>query len=79
MTTTALRQRLITYLADAEDSKIKAVYILLQHDIEVQNSFVLSAEQKEILEQEKARHLNGISKSYSREEALGIIRNRKNV
>jgi len=34
MTSTAIRQRLITYLSDAEDNKIKAIYTLLEKEIE---------------------------------------------
>ena len=77
MTTTAIRQRLITYLADADESKVRAVYTLLQHDIEEQNSIKLTSEQKKILEEEKEKHLSGISSSYTRAEAVDIIRNRK--
>ncbi len=79
MTKTALRQRLITYLADADDSKVKAVYTLLQHEIEEQNSFSLTLEQKEILEQERIKHFNGSSPSYTRTEAVEYIRDRKGI
>jgi hypothetical protein len=34
MTITAIRNRLMSYLADADDNKIKAVYKLLEKEIE---------------------------------------------
>ena len=72
MTVTAIRQRLIDYLEDADDKKIKAIYILLEDDIE-QGQFTLSNEQIAIVEKEKDQYLKGLSKSYSREEAIKII------
>ena len=40
MTSTAIRQRLITFLSDAEDNKIKAIYTLLEQEIEAEKSFI---------------------------------------
>ena len=34
MTVVALRQKLITYLADAEASKVKALYLLLEKEMD---------------------------------------------
>jgi hypothetical protein len=34
MATLTIRQKLMTYLADADDSKIKAIYTLLERDIQ---------------------------------------------
>jgi hypothetical protein len=74
MTTITIRQKLMTYLADAEDSKIKALYTLLEKEIKDEDSFVLTEEQYRILDHEREMHLSGKSKSYTREEAKQIIK-----
>ncbi|QKJ29279.1 hypothetical protein HQ865_05755 [Mucilaginibacter mali] len=75
MTTLTMREKLITYLAEAEDSKVNAMYILLEKEIEnVTDQFILTDEQFEILEKEHELHISGKSKSYTREEADQIIR-----
>lgn len=74
MTIAAIRNRLMSYLADADDNKVKAVYTLLEKDIENKQQFVLSDEQIQILDREQELHLSGKSKSYNRAEALGIIK-----
>ncbi|WP_157280209.1 hypothetical protein [Pedobacter borealis] len=53
MTSTAIRQRLITYLSDAEDNKIRAIYTLLEREIEDEQSFNLSEEHLDILDRER--------------------------
>ena len=77
MTTTTIRKKLMTYLADADDSKVKALYTLLAHEIEHEVDFVLTEEQLEILDEERELHLSGESKSYSRLEALEIIKGKR--
>ena len=74
MTIAAIRSRLISYLADADDSKVKAVYTLLEKEIENDQAFVLSDEQLQILDRERELHLSGKSKSYSRNNARKIIK-----
>jgi hypothetical protein len=74
MTIAAIRSRLMSYLANADDSKIKAVYTLLEKDIEEKEVFVLSDEQLEILERERELHLSGQTKSYTRNDARQIIK-----
>jgi len=79
MTSTAIRQRLITYLSDAEDSKIKAIYTLLENEIENEKSFCLTQEHLEILDKERELHLGGATKSYSSQDASDIIKGIKNL
>ncbi|HTK22021.1 MAG TPA: hypothetical protein VL442_21030 [Mucilaginibacter sp.] len=74
MTIAAIRSRLISYLANADDNKIKAVYTLLEKDIEEKETFVLSDEQLEILEKERELHLSGQTQSYTRTDARQIIK-----
>jgi hypothetical protein len=77
MATLTVRQKLMTYLADADDSKVNALYTLLQNDIKQEDAFILTAEQFQILEKERELHLSGESKSYTREEANQIIRGQR--
>jgi hypothetical protein len=74
MTTLTIRQKLMTYLADADDSKVKAIYTLLEREIREDDIFTLSDEQLQILDEEHEMHVTGQSKSYNREEASQIIK-----
>ena len=64
----------MSYLANADDNKIKAVYTLLEKDIDEKDLFVLSEEQLQILDKERDMHLSGQSKSYTRNEARQIVK-----
>jgi len=77
MTTSTIRKKLIIYLADADETKVKALYMLLESEIESGDTFVLTEEQLKILENERHLHLSGQSKSYSREEAHQIIKGQR--
>jgi len=77
MTTIAIRKKLMTYLADADDSKVKALYTLLEKEIEEEDTFVLTGEQLQILDKEREMHINGETKSYSRQEASEIIKGQR--
>lgn len=77
MATLTIRQKLITYLADADDSKIKAIYTLLEKEIQDEHTVSLTKEQLAILEKEREMHLNGQTKSYNRQEANQIIRRQR--
>jgi len=77
MTTIAIRQKLMTYLADADDSKVKALYTLLEKELQEEDTFVLTDEQLQILDKEREMHINGQTKSYSREEANQIIKGQR--
>ncbi|WP_413666177.1 hypothetical protein ACEN9X_16515 [Mucilaginibacter sp. Mucisp86] len=69
-----IRQKLMIYLADADDSKIEAVYTLLEKDIHDKTIVNLSREQLEILDNERKIHLSGQTKSYTRREANQIVK-----
>jgi hypothetical protein len=77
MATLSIRQKLMTYLADADDSKIKAIYTLLKNEIQEEDAYVLTDEQMRILDEEHHLHITGQSKSYTREEAGQIIRGQR--
>jgi len=63
MTAQNIRKKLITYLADADDKKVKAVYTLFEDDINQQDAFELSDEHMKILEERRKGHLSGKDKS----------------
>lgn len=77
MTTTAIRKRLMTYLADAGDNKIKALYTLLQSEIEEASDFSLNEKHIAILDAEREKHIVGKSKSYNRTEAKALIKKKR--
>jgi len=79
MTTTAIRQRLITYLSDAEDTKVRAIYTLLEKEIDDKQSFSLTVEHLEILDRERQLHLSRETKSYTKEESFDIIKGLKDL
>lgn len=79
MTTTAIRRKLMTYIADADDKKVKGLYMLVEEDISKKQKFSLSAAHHEIVEKEKELHVKGKSKSYGWPEAKEIIRGRRKL
>ena len=79
MTIAAIRNRLMSYLAEADDNKVKAVYTLLEKDIEEKEIFVLTDEQLQILDEERKLHISGKSRSYTRVKANQIIKENFNV
>jgi hypothetical protein len=76
MATLTIRQKLMSYLADADDSKVKAIYTLLKKEIQ-EEGLTLTDEQLSILDQEHDMHVSGKTKSYNRKEASQIIRGQK--
>jgi hypothetical protein len=79
MTTTAIRKKLITYIADADDKKVKGLYMLVEDDIDTTPEFVLNNEYLKILESDRDEHIKGKSKSYTREEAKQIVRGKRKL
>jgi flagellar basal body rod protein FlgB len=77
MTTSAIRKKLINYIADADDKKIKSMYMLFEEEIEKEQAFKLSEKHIAILDEEREKHINGKSKSYKWQEAKQIIRGKK--
>jgi hypothetical protein len=79
MTTTALRKKLITFIADADEKKIKGMYMLFEDEIENAAAFKLTDEHIKILDEESEKHLNGKSKSYDWNQAKQIIRGKRKI
>lgn len=79
MTISAIRNKLKTYVDGVDDKKVKALYTLLQDEIEERNGFTLNEEHLRILDNEHALHLRGETKSYSWEDAKEIIRGKREM
>ena len=79
MTTAAIRKQLITYIADADDKKVKGLYMLIEDEISKKDKFTLSAAQLKRLDKERDLHIKGKSKSYTWSEAKEIIRGKKKL
>ena len=76
MITATIRQRLHNYLDVADEKKLKAMYTMVEEDIEQHDKFEMSREEIAFLDEERDKHLRGDSLSYSWEAAREIIRKR---
>ena len=72
MNTTTLRQQLHQYIDSAEDTKIEAMFTLLQADISHTSSYTDEELKKFYARREK--YLSGESKTYTAEESHDYIR-----
>lgn len=79
MTTTTIRKKLVNFVADADDKKVKGMYMLFEEEIEKEDAFKLTDEHIKILDEEKDKHISGKSKSYDWEDAKQIIRGKKKL
>jgi hypothetical protein len=77
MTTTAIRKKLITYLADADDKKVKAIYTIFENEINQGEEFKLTDDHIKILDDRRAKRLSGKSKTYSWQEVHNNIRKKR--
>jgi hypothetical protein len=74
VSTSAIRKKLMTYIADADEKKVKGMYMLFEDEIEREKDFKLNEAHIRILDDERERHVNGKSKSYNWSQAKQIIR-----
>ena len=79
MTTTQIKQQLHDYIDNAETKKLKAIYTLLESDIE--DGYEFTDEQKAELDKRHDDYVNGIGKMYTWEETVAAsekaVANRK--
>ncbi|MGZ3776198.1 MAG: addiction module protein [Mucilaginibacter sp.] len=68
MTTASIKQRLHEYIDSAEDKKLKAIYTLLEDDIE--DEYQLTDEQKAELDRRLYNYQNGVGKNYTWDETI---------
>lgn len=71
MTTARIRQQLHDYIDIAEDKKLKAIFTLLQADID--GSHELSEIQKAELDSRLYNYQNDIGRTYTWDETVAII------
>ncbi len=77
MTTGNIRKKLITYLADADDKKVKAIYTLFEEEINREKEFKLGEEHLKILEERRKGHLKGGDKSSNWQDVHDRIRKKR--
>jgi len=70
MSTAEIKQKLHEYIDTAEDKKIKAIYALLEN--EMIDEFTYTDEQKKELDRRYDDYMNGIGKTYTREEVIAL-------
>jgi hypothetical protein len=70
MTTTQIKQKLHSYIDNAEDKKLKAIYTLLKDDIGEDYKF--TKEQEAELDKRFNDYQNGIGKTYTWDETVVI-------
>ncbi|MDP9048784.1 MAG: addiction module protein [Bacteroidota bacterium] len=72
MRTTQIKQQLHDYIDSAGDKKLKAIYTLLEGDIN--EEFTLTAEQKKELDRRHDDYMNGVGETYTWEETVAMAR-----
>ena len=77
MTTAAIRKKLMTYIADADDRKVKAIFTLVENEIKQEEVFKLSDEQMMIVEEERAKYVSGKEKAIPWRKSLEKIRKKR--
>jgi len=79
MTTVTIRKKLHEFIADADDKKIKGMFLLLEDEIIKKEEFKLTSSHINILEEEKMNYKKGLKGSYNWSEAKEIIRGNKTI
>ena len=78
MDTATIRQQLHEYIEQVDDKKARGLYMLVEEDINNQH-IKFSDEQLAFLNEEYESYLKGDGKTYSREEAMDIIRQKRKI
>lgn len=73
MTASILKNKLHYYIESAEHKKLKAIYKMLENEIEMENSILTTAQKKE-LDIRWDEYKKGKSKNYSWDEMLSKIK-----
>jgi hypothetical protein len=69
MTVSAIRKKLSQYIEHASDDKIRAIYSLVENDLDNTDYSAYSEEFKRELDRRKAALVTGVSKPVSAEES----------
>jgi len=79
MTITAIREKLQDYIKTADDKKIKAIFTLVENDMQKEVEWWENKEFVEELNERVDNCINGSEKGYTMEEINAEIENRKYV
>ena len=79
MTITAIRQKLQDYIKTADDKKIKAIFTLVENDIDKEVEWWVNKEFVAELNERVDNCINGIEKGCTIDEINAEIENRKYV
>jgi len=77
MTTTAIREKLISYLQKADDKDVKAIYTLIEDKINNESAYKLTKEQLNIVSERRVEYLSGKDSGTTWQTAHKNIRNRR--
>ena len=72
-----LRERLHEYIDTADMQHLTAIYVLVEENIPVVNDEKYDQATLDMFYERRENHLKGLSKSYSAEEAMNIVRQHK--
>lgn len=75
MESASLRERLHEYIDKADERKLSAIYVLIEDELDEEP--VYTKETILMLHERRKNHLNGISKSYTPQESIELIRGSK--
>lgn len=73
METALLREKLHTYINEADEKKLEAIYTILENEIE-EEKYSFSSAEVSIFHKRRKNHLAGKSKSFSVEETISLVR-----
>lgn len=76
METALLREKLHTYINEADEKKLNAIYTILENEIE-EEQYLFSQDEISTFHKRRENHLAGISKSFSIEETISLVRKTK--
>ena len=75
MNETTLRERLHEYIDTADERHLTAIYVLVENEIDTDD--IYDDATLKMLYERRENHLKGISKSYTAEESINLIRKHK--
>ena len=77
MEVAVLRERLHEYINAADEQHLTAIYVLVEGQIPEQNEGIYTEDVLNMIYKRREDHRRGLSKSYTAEESLNIIRAHK--
>ena len=72
-----LREKLHDYINSADEQHLSAIYVLVEDNIRQTDNEIYDESTMNMIYQRRENHRQGLSKSYSAEESLNLIRQHK--